>query len=275
MKFNGEVAIITGGCGGIGKGLAESFVAEGAQVVIASENEDKLAQVARELGVDHLKTDVTKIEEVKQLIEHTISRYGKIDILINAAGIQAPVGPLQDVSAEAWVKTVELNLIGTMLCCKFSLPSMISNKKGKIVNFGGGGAITPRPNFSAYASSKAGVIRFTETLAEEVKEFNIDVNVIHPGSLHTQMNKDVLDAGSEMAGEAEYKKALEVQSGNTIPMADVQEFVTFLSSNDSEGITGRILYNQWDDWRDLTKESLQSSSLYTLRRIDGRSYHEK
>ena len=112
-------------------------------------------------------------------------------------------------------------------------------------------------------------------MAEEVKEFNIDVNVIHPGSLNTQMNKDVLDAGSEMAGEAEYKKALEVQSGNTIPMADVQEFVTFLSSNDSEGITGRILYNQWDDWRNLTKESLQNSSLYTLRRIDGRSFHEK
>jgi len=275
MKFNGEVAIITGGCRGIGKSLAESFAAEGAQVVIASQNKDVLAQTARELGVDCLKTDVTKIEEAKQLVEYTMSRYGKIDILINAAGMQVPVGPLQDVSAEAWVKTVELNLIGTMLCCKFSLPSMISNKKGKIVNFGGGGAITPRPNFSAYASSKAGVIRFTETLAEEVKEFNIDVNVIHPGSVNTQMNKDVLAAGSEMAGEAEYKNALKVQSGNTISMADVQEFVIFLSSNDSEGITGRTLYNQWDDWRNLTKESLQSSSLYTLRRIDGRSYHEK
>ncbi len=275
MKFNGEVAIITGGCGGIGRSLAESFAAEGAQVVIASQNEDVLAQTARELGVDCLKTDVTKIEEAKQLVEYTMSRYGKIDILINAAGMQVPVGPLQDVSAEAWVKTVELNLIGTMLCCKFSLPSMISNKKGKIVNFGGGGAITPRPNFSAYASSKAGVIRFTETLAEEVKEFNIDVNVIHPGSVNTQMNKDVLAAGSEMAGEAEYKNALKVQSGNTISMADVQEFVIFLSSNDSEGITGRTLYNQWDDWRNLTKETLQSSSLYTLRRIDGRSYHEK
>ena len=275
MKFNGEVAIITGGCGGIGRSLAESFAAEGAQVVIASQNEDVLAQTARELGVDCLKTDVTKIEEAKQLVEYTMSRYGKIDILINAAGMQVPVGPLQDVSAEAWIKTVELNLIGTMLCCKFSLPSMISNKKGKIVNFGGGGAITPRPNFSAYASSKAGVIRFTETLAEEVKEFNIDVNVIHPGSVNTQMNKDVLAAGSEMAGEAEYKNALKVQSGNTISMADVQEFVIFLSSNDSEGITGRTLYNQWDDWRNLTKESLQSSSLYTLRRIDGRSYHEK
>jgi 3-oxoacyl-[acyl-carrier protein] reductase len=152
---------------------------------------------------------------------------------------------------------------------------MIAKKKGKIVNFGGGGAINPRPNFSAYASSKAGVLRFTETLAEEVRQFNIDVNSIHPGSVNTQMNIDVVSAGLEMAGESEYQNALDVKSGKTISMADVQEFVTFLSSNDSDGITGRTLYNQWDDWRNLKKESIQDNSLYTLRRIDGRKYLEK
>lgn len=275
MKLKNEVAIVTGGCRGIGKSLAEAFAAEGAQVVIAAEIEKELAQAAEELRVDHLKTDVTKIEEVKALVEHTISRHGKIDILINAAGMQVPVGVLVEVNAEAWIKTIQLNLIGTMLCCKLCLPTMISNKKGKIINFGGGGAISPRPNFSAYASSKAGVIRFTETLAEEVKEFNIDVNVIHPGSVNTQMNQDVLEAGLEMAGEDEYKNAIEVDGGNTISIEDVQEFVTFLSSHDSDGITGRALYNQWDDWKNLTKDSLEGSSLYTLRRIDGRSFHEK
>ena len=275
MKLNKEVAIITGGCRGIGKALAESFIKDGAQVVIASENETELTNTAKELGVDYLKTDVTKIDEVKQLIEHTVSKYEKIDILVNAAGMQVPIGSLNDISAEAWIKTIELNLIGTMLCCKFSLPSMIAKKKGKIVNFGGGGAINPRPNFSAYASSKAGVLRFTETLAEEVRQFNIDVNSIHPGSVNTQMNIDVVSAGLEMAGESEYQNALDVKSGKTISMEDVQEFVTFLSSNDSDGITGRTLYNQWDDWRNLKKESIQDNSLYTLRRIDGRKYLEK
>ena len=275
MKLNKEVAIITGGCRGIGKALAESFIKDGAKVVIASENESLLTHTAKELGADYLKTDVTQIDEVKQLIEYTLSKYEKIDILINAAGIQLPVGPLNDVSAESWIKTIQLNLIGTMLCCKFSLPSMIANKRGKIVNFGGGGAINPRPNFSAYASSKAGVLRFTETLAEEVREYNIDVNSIHPGSVNTQMNEDVVSAGLEMAGESEYQNAIDVQEGKTISMEDVQEFVTFLSSNDSDGITGRALYNQWDDWRNLKKDSLKNSSLYSLRRIDGRKYVEK
>ncbi len=275
MKLNKEVAIITGGCRGIGKALAESFTKDGALVVIASENKTELTHTANTLGVDYLKTDVTKIDEVKRLIEYTVDKYEKIDILINAAGMQVPIGSLNDISAEAWIKTIELNLIGTMLCCKFSLPFMIAQKKGKIVNFGGGGAINPRPNFSAYASSKAGVLRFTETLAEEVRQFNIDVNSIHPGSVNTQMNIDVVSAGLEMAGESEYQNALDVKSGKTISMVDVQEFVTFLSSNDSDGITGRTLYNQWDDWRNLKKETLKDNSLYTLRRIDGRKYLEK
>ena len=275
MKLKDKVAIITGGGRGIGKAVAEGFANDGARVVIASEIEDEFAQVAEELGVDHLKTDVTKIGEVKRLIKHTVSRYGKIDILINAAGMQQPVGTLLEVSVSDWRKTVTVNLIGTMSCCKLSLPSMISNKKGKIINFGGGGAISPRIAFSAYASSKAGVIRLTETLAEEVKEFNIDVNVVHPGSVNTAMIEDIVAAGPDTVGEAAHRQAVGVQAGNSISMEDVQEFVTFLASDDSDGITGRTLYNEWDDWRDLTKDSLEGSSLYTLRRIDGRRFFEK
>jgi len=275
MKLKDTVAIITGGGRGIGRAVAEGFVSEGARVVIASEIEDELAQTSKDLGVEHLKTDVTRIGEVKRLISHTVSKYGKIDILINAAGMQLPIGSLLDVSATKWRKTVEINLIGTMLCCKFSLPSMISNKRGKIINFGGGGAISPRPNFSAYASSKAGVLRLTETLAEEVKEFNIDVNAIHPGSVNTQMIEDVVVAGFDTVGEAEYSNAVGVQKGDFVPLSDVQDFVTFLASDESDGITGRTLYNVWDGWRDLTKESLGNSSLYTLRRIDGRRSIEK
>ncbi len=275
MKLNKKVAIITGGCRGIGRAVAERFKEEGAQVIIVSENHDELSKTSNELGVEFYKTDVTKIDEVKQLTNYVISTYGRIDVLINAAGMQVPVGPLTDVSAESWIKTIELNLIGTMLCCKFALPSMISNKKGKIVNFGGGGAITPRPNFSAYASSKAGVIRLTETLAQEVEGLNIDINSIHPGSVNTQMNDDVVSAGIELAGEGEFKNAVEVKDGKTISTSDVQEFVTFLSSKGSDGITGRALYNQWDDWRNLNRDSFQNSSLYTLRRIDGRQYHQK
>ena len=274
MKLSGKVAIITGGARGIGKSVAEAFVREGAKVIIASEIEDELIAASSDLEVDHIRTDVTEVNDVRNLINFTVSKFGKIDILINAAGRQIPVGSVIDVDAEAWKKTVDINLTGTMLCCKFALKSMIANRKGKIINFGGGGAISPRPNFSAYASSKAAVLRFTETLAEEVRGYNIDVNAIHPGSVHTKMNEDVVDAGLKKAGDAEYKNALDVQSGNTVSLEQVQEFLIFLSSKESDGLTGKTLYNVWDDWRSLTKDDI-NSSLYTLRRIDGRKYHEK
>ena len=275
MRLKDKVAIITGGCRGIGKGVAKAFAKEGAYVVIASENEERLVKTAKELHVYLVKTDVTRIREVKRLIDHTGSRYGKIDILVNAAGVQLPIGPLIDVNSGEWIRNVETNLIGTMLCCKYVLPYMISNRKGKIINFGEGGAITPRPNFSAYASSKAAVVRFTETIAEEVKDFNIDINAIHPGSVDTKMIDDVIISGIGRVGEKEFRNALEVKKGNSVSLEEVGGVVVFLASEASDGITGRILYNVWDGWRDLAKEDLENSSLYTLRRIDGRRYIEK
>ena len=275
MKLKNKVAIITGGCRGIGKGVAEAFNKEGADVIIASENEERLIRTSKELQVAYLKTDVRKIEDVKRLVGYTLSTYKKIDILVNAAGIQLPIGSLVSVGAEEWIKTVEVNLIGTMLCCKYVLPHMISNKKGKIINFGGGGAITPRPNFSAYATSKAAVIRLTESLAEEVKDFNIDINTVHPGSVDTQMIDNVIASGMGKVGKREYENALKVKEGQSVSHEKVGEFIIFLASADSDGITGRTLYNQWDEWRELRKENLKNSSLYTLRRIDGRKYIEK
>lgn len=275
MRLKDKVAIVTGGCRGIGKSIAETFTKEGAHVVIASENEERLVKTSKELHVGYFKTDVTRLEEVKRLVDHTASSYGKIDILVNAAGIQLPIGPLVNVDAAEWIKTVETNLIGTMLCCKYVLPYMIFNKKGKIINFGGGGGITPRPSFSAYASSKAAVIRLTETIAEEVKDFNIDINAVHPGSVDTNMIDEVIVSGVSIVGEKEYKSALEVRGGKSVSNREVGEFIVFLASADSDGITGRIVYNGWDNWKDLMKEDLKNCSLYTLRRIDGRRYIEK
>ena len=275
MKLKNKVAIITGGCRGIGKGVAEAFNKEGADVIIASENEERLIRTSKKLQVAYLKTDVRKIEDVKRLLDYTLSTYKKIDILVNAAGIQLPIGSLVNVGAEEWIKTVEVNLIGTMLCCKYVLPHMISNKKGKIINFGGGGAITPRPNFSAYATSKAAIIRLTESLAEEVKDFHIDINTVHPGSVDTEMIDNVIVSGMDKVGKKEYENALKVKEGQSVSHEKVGEFIIFLASVNSDGITGRTLYNQWDEWRELRKENLKNSSLYTLRRIDGRRYIEK
>ena len=253
-KLDGRVALVTGGKGTIGKSIVERFREEGADVYIA----------------DLPERDVRRPDSIANLVYDI----GYIDILINAAGIQTPIGPLNTASTSQWINTINTNLIGTMVCTQLVLPNMIKRRKGKIVNFGGGGAITPRPNFSAYASSKAGVIRFTETIAEEVKQYNIDINAVHPGSVDTPMIQDVLDAGLK-AGKSELKNAKGVRDGKSISPEDVASFILFLSCKDSDGITGRTIYNIWDGWKNLKAKDFESNSLYTLRRIDGRRYIER
>ena len=128
MKLSGEVAIITGGARGIGKSVAEAFVREGAKVVIASEIKDELIAASSDLDVDHIKTDVTKIEDVRDLIDFTVSKFGRIDILINAAGRQIPVGSVIDVDAEAWKKTVDKSYWNHAL---LQICSQINDRKQK------------------------------------------------------------------------------------------------------------------------------------------------
>ena len=123
-------------------------------------------------------------------------------MLVNNAAITGPVGPLETNDWDEWTQTLQTNLFGTVLMCRAVLPGMRERGYGKIINLSGGGGTGPRPNFSAYATAKAGVVRFTETLAREVE--GIDVNAIAPGALNTRMRDDVLDAGPELAG-AEYE----------------------------------------------------------------------
>ena len=175
-----------------------------------------------------------------------------------------------DNDVEEWIKTVNINLIGTFLCSKMVLPVMIERRRGKIINLSGGGATGPRPRFSAYAASKAAVVRFTETLAEEVKEFNIQVNAIAPGALSTRMHDQVLTVG-EAAGEKELALSRRVKEGRGTPFELPAGLAVFLASDDSDGLTGRLISAVWDDWRSMSKEKIEEimgRELYTLRRID-------
>jgi NAD(P)-dependent dehydrogenase (short-subunit alcohol dehydrogenase family) len=131
---------------------------------------------------------------------------------------------------------------------------------GKIINLSGGGGTGPRPNFSAYATAKAGVVRFTETLAREVE--GIDVNAIAPGALNTRMRDDVLDAGPERAG-AEYEPT-RARGGTSFEPAT--QLAVYLASAASDGVSGRLIAALWDDWRTLAEQDLDADA-YTLRRI--------
>jgi len=217
-----------------------------------------------------LKVDVSKREDVKRMVRSTIHEFGKVDILVNNAGILGPVGPVVDNDVKEWIKTVNINLIGAFICTKMVLPIMIERRQGKIINLSGGGATGPRPRFSAYAASKAALVRFTETLAEEVKEFNIQVNAIAPGALNTRMHDQVLAVG-EAAGERELALSRRVKNGKVTPFEVPAALAVFLASDESDGLTGRLISAVWDDQRGMSKERIEeimSKELYTLRRID-------
>jgi 3-oxoacyl-[acyl-carrier protein] reductase len=280
MKLSDKVAIVTGGGRGIGKAIALAFAREGADVVVAARTLPEIAQTAVEvqaLGRRRLavKADVSIWDEVNHLVEEALRAFGKIDILVNNAGIQGPISLLVENDVDEWINTIRVNLIGTFFCIKAVLPHMIERRQGKIINLSGGGAASPRPRFTAYAASKAAVVRLTETVAEEVRPFNIQVNAIAPGAVNTRMMEEVLAAG-EAAGEDELDQARRRLAEGGTPPGRAAELAVFLASSESDGITGKLISAIYDDWRNWPGcvGELSCTELYTLRRLDLFTIHK-
>jgi 3-oxoacyl-[acyl-carrier protein] reductase len=161
--------------------------------------------------------------------------------------------------------------------CREVLPAFRRQGYGKIINLSGGGATAPLPNMSAYAASKAAVVRFTETLAEETREARIDVNAIAPGALNTRLLEEVLAAGPERVGRAFYERSLKQRDTGGVPLEKGAELAVFLASAASDGITGRLLSAVWDDWANLParRDVLAQTDVFTLRRIVPEDRREK
>jgi 3-oxoacyl-[acyl-carrier protein] reductase len=190
--------------------------------------------------------------------------YGRIDILICAAAMQGPIGPFLDCPAKAWAETVETNLIGVANSIRAALPPMIERRSGKIIVLGGRGSADPRPNFSAYAAAKSGVVRLVETLAEELRDHNIQVNVMAPGGAYTHMTDEILQAG-ERAGGKEQERAVQVRLTGGIPPEKQVTLAMFLASEDSNHVSGKLIHVN-DDWKRLEHASV-SPEVYTVRRV--------
>jgi NAD(P)-dependent dehydrogenase (short-subunit alcohol dehydrogenase family) len=270
--LNNKVAIITGAGRGIGKAIAVVFARNGAEVILNSRTLSEVentAEIIKSQGFNAmaLSGDASNPEEVFKICNDVCSTYGRIDVLVNAAGVQGPIGPLVNNNINEWISTIHINLIGTVLFCKSVLPVMIKQQLGSIINFSGGGATSPRPNFSAYAASKGGVVHFSETLAAEVKPYNIKVNTIAPGAINTRMLSQIIEAGS-LAGN-EYSKALKQSTEGGTPVEKPVNLALFLASDKSKGITGKLISAVWDDWQSFPDnlDKLASSEIYTLRRV--------
>lgn len=188
-QLEGKTAIITGGGFGIGKGIAHAFASEGAKVVIASRNAQRLQAAADELRaqgatVINVPTDVGREHDVIALFESTMKEFGRLDILVNSAGL-VDQAPLEQTSLERWQRIMDANLTGPFLCTREALKIMRPQGGGRIINIGSISAQMPRPQFAAYSCSKMGLVALTTTTALEGRDSGIVASCIHPGNVNT------------------------------------------------------------------------------------------
>lgn len=274
MNLEGKVSIITGASLGIGRAIATAFSAEGSHLVLVARTVSELENAKREIEqsssarVEIFRADVSQPKDVEDMVGFTLTKFDTIDILVNSAGIYGPIGLITDVDVEDWIEATNINLYGTFLCMRAVLPTMMRKKKGKIVNLSGGGAASPLPRFSAYSASKAAVVRLTETIANEVKEYNIDINAIAPGAVNTRFLDQVLAVG-KAAGDVFHAKAIKQKREGGVPPEKIAELAVFLASTESDGLSGRLISLIWDDWKSNPRhlDEIMTSDIYTLRRI--------
>ena len=276
MKLKNINALITGASQGLGKVIAEHFLREGANVVLCARSERDLSATRTELAekfparkVVAQTCDVANELQVTELMAFALCELGSIEALVLNAGIYGPMGATESVSLEEWRRALDINLFGVLLPSRAVIPHFKKAGRGKIVVLSGGGATNPLPNISAYAASKAAVVRLMETLAEELKSFHVDVNAIAPGALATRLVDEVLAAGPERVGAAFFEKNKTWKEKGAVPLDLGASLAVYLASSESDGITGKLISAQWDPWKDLQKyrEELAKSDIYCLRRI--------
>jgi len=278
VDLTGRSAIVTGASQGLGRVIASRFVEAGASVLLTARNRAVLEEARAEVAghvlregqvVEALVADVSDPAGCAAAVERALSALPGLTALVNNAGVYGPMGLIEDVDWEAWVEAVRINLFGTVLMSRAVIPHFRKQGYGKIVNLSGGGATAPLPRISAYAASKAAVVRLTETFAEELKDAHVDVNAIAPGALNTRLLDEVLAAGPDRVGRTFYERSLKQRDEGGAPLEKGADLTAFLVSAASDGITGRLLSAVWDDWASLSdrRDALEGSDVYTLRRI--------
>ncbi len=274
-KLKNKIAVITGAGRGIGQAIALAYSREGAILSLAARSASELEETAaqcRKLGAEVLvtPTDVTDLEQVDRLVDATVLRYAAVDILVNNAGIAGPIGGLPENDVAAWMSTIQVNLIGTYLCCRAVVPVMKRNGSGRIVNLSGAGATNAWANMSAYCSSKAAVVRLTEVLALELTDTGITVNALGPGSVHTRMWDELTDSASEAGAAQIHETGIRVQSGGGASIDRCADLAVWLASDETNALSGRMISAFSDDFESMVDSipDIMDSDLYTMRRSE-------
>jgi 3-oxoacyl-[acyl-carrier protein] reductase len=272
MKLEGKVAIVTGAGRGLGRAIAIALAKEGCSLMLMSRTAQELEATAKQTGLTEEKVaictgDIGKNSDIRRMVKSAISKFGRVDILVNNAAVIAPIGPIRKVNVAAWKRCIQTNVVGTFMCTRAVLGIMARNKHGRIINITGSGDAALE-NFSAYASSKSAVIRFTEILAAEVKSKGIYVNAVAPGGISTKMTEQIFNAG-DLAGSSEHERTGKVIASNGVPLEVPANLVVFLASDDSGTLTGKTISAVHDDWKTFgaIAKQLNESDLYTFKRV--------
>ena len=249
-RLQGKKALVTGGGVGIGESIALAFAREGADVAIASRNTANLEGVAakiREMGRTALAitADIAEEDEVKAMVEKTMSEFGRIDVLVNNSGIPGRFLDVSEMDLSDWNQVLAVNITGTMLCSREVLRDMRARKSGNIINISSMAGKRVTPKRSSYVSSKFAMHGFTLTLAQEVGPDNIRVNCICPGATEGDRIERVINAFVESSGRSyeEVRKRLESRASlrRMVTPEEVAECAVFFASEESSGMTGQIV----------------------------------
>lgn len=264
------IILITGGTSGIGENLAQSLSVNNT-VIICGTNKNKLLK-KRNSNIKSYKCDVSDEKSVIKFSKLINKKNKKIDVLINCAGTYGGIGKFYKLNFKDWKKAIEINFFGTFLICKYFLKFLKKSKVKKIINFSGGGAFYSFPNYSSYATSKAALVRFTETIADELKLEGISVNCIAPGFVATNIHKKTIKSGPKSAGKVFFSETLnKIKSGGT-PLNKIFDCVNFLISKKSKFLTGKTISVNFDPWHEKKfqkniKKIIKTDEL-TMRRIN-------
>ncbi len=282
LNLAGKKIFISGGSRGIGFDFAKTLLLSGASVAYCGRDKGQLTASHRELEqfiipnnnqkLFSYMTDISNKSEVEKLKDLVNNDIGPIDVLISNAAVIGPLGSFLDNDLDFWESTLKINLMGSIFLIHNFLPIMINNGGGKIIQISGGGATAPLPKVSSYAASKTAIVRFIESLALEYKDLKIDINAVAPGVQKTRINQEMIEAGPDVIGKELYSAAVTKSLGQDDSTHKACDLIKFLASEKSNGITGKLISAEWDNWSEWPNHipELQGSKLYTLRRIVAR-----
>lgn len=261
-------ALITGAGRGVGKRLAIGFAKTGMRVGLIGRSQGELDVTKLEIehagGSAHrFRADVRDFEQVSAAVDRMTAISGEVDVLVANAAVLGPIGPFVDHKPRDWKEVFETNVVGVMNSCRAVLPQMVQRRRGKILVIADSSSAVPRPNFAPYSASKAAVVRFVESVAEEVRDHNVQVNCFSPGGAYTTMTDEILEA-EDRVGVKEVEEAEQIRLTGGVPADKQIQIALFLASERSNHLTGKLI-DITDDWKKLERENTRPDA-WTLRR---------